>query len=139
MCSFCFRVVNCFNNRFLRKRGMASDPKMEYQVFLCISFKPKVAITKLIWKMQKKSGIMKSGLDAMPLLLLDNLLIVVSIGSKHLFSVLFSRKLNYSTLFCTVFKLKYSLLKTTQLYRVALDFLLTTFSKLATCHYQTFY
>ena len=25
-----------FNNRFLRERGMASNPKMEYQVFLCI-------------------------------------------------------------------------------------------------------
>jgi hypothetical protein len=24
------------NNRFLRERGMASNPKMEYQVFLCI-------------------------------------------------------------------------------------------------------
>ena len=39
-----------------------------------ISFKPKVAIAKFIGKMQKKSGIMKSGLDAMPLFLLDNLL-----------------------------------------------------------------
>ena len=25
-----------FNNKFLRERGMASNPKMEYQVFLCI-------------------------------------------------------------------------------------------------------
>jgi polyphosphate kinase len=25
-----------FNDRFLRERGMASNPKMEYQVFLCI-------------------------------------------------------------------------------------------------------
>ena len=24
------------NNRFLRERGMASNPKMKYQVFLCI-------------------------------------------------------------------------------------------------------
>ena len=39
-----------------------------------ISFKPKVAIAKFVWKMQKKSGIMKSGLDAMPLFLLDDLL-----------------------------------------------------------------
>ena len=40
-----------------------------------ISFKPKVAIAKFIGKMQKKElGIMKSGLDAMPLFLLDNLL-----------------------------------------------------------------
>ena len=39
-----------------------------------ISFKPKVPIAKLIWKMQKKSGIMKSGLEAMPLFLQDDLL-----------------------------------------------------------------
>ena len=39
-----------------------------------ISFKPKIAIAKFIGKMQKKSGIMKSGLDAMPLFLLDDLL-----------------------------------------------------------------
>ena len=26
----------CINNRFLRERGLASNPKMEYQVFLCI-------------------------------------------------------------------------------------------------------
>ena len=34
----------------------------------------KVAIAKYVWKMQKKSGIMKSGLKAMPLFLLDDLL-----------------------------------------------------------------
>ena len=46
-----------------------------------ISFKPKVAIAKFVWKMQKKSGIMKSGLDAMPLFLLDDLLsILFSLG-----------------------------------------------------------
>ena len=39
-----------------------------------ISFKPQVAIAKFFWKMQKECGIMKSGLDAMPLFLLDNLL-----------------------------------------------------------------
>jgi hypothetical protein len=39
-----------------------------------ISFKPKVAIAKFIGKMQKKSGIMKSGLEAIPLFLLDDLL-----------------------------------------------------------------
>ena len=39
-----------------------------------ISFKPKVAIAKVIGKVEKKSGIMKSRLDAMPLFLLDNLL-----------------------------------------------------------------
>ena len=38
------------------------------------SFKPKVAIAKFIGKMQKKSGLMKSGLDATPLFLLDDLL-----------------------------------------------------------------
>ena len=38
------------------------------------AFKPKVAIAKFIGKMQKKSGIMKSGLDAMLLFLLDDLL-----------------------------------------------------------------
>ena len=104
---------------------MASNPKMEYQVFLCIfqknfamdtensfgkvekkvcpvgclslaklnwdsqlgklfslpsqrnfpiSFKPKVAIAEFIGKIQKKYGIMKSGLDAMLLFLLDDLL-----------------------------------------------------------------
>ena len=29
-------------------------------------------IAKFVWKMQKKSGIMKSGLDAMPCFLLDD-------------------------------------------------------------------
>ena len=61
-----------FNNRFLRERGMASNPKMEYQVFLCIFqknsvmatiglkemgkflFKSKAAIAKFIGKMKKK-------------------------------------------------------------------------------------
>ena len=75
------------NNRFLRERGMASTPQIEYQVFLCIfqknsamatlglkemgkllwegrekvcpvgclSLAPKVAIAKLIGKMQEKS------------------------------------------------------------------------------------
>ena len=39
-----------------------------------ISFKPKVAIAKFIGKMQNKYGIVKSGLDAMPLFLPDDLL-----------------------------------------------------------------
>ena len=76
---------------FLRERGMASNPKMEYQVFLCIFqrnfpiyFKPKVAIAKFVWKMQKKSGIIKSGLDAMPLFLLDDLLIVFRLYHREL-------------------------------------------------------
>ena len=30
-------IFQCLsNNRFLRERGMASNPKMEYQIFLCI-------------------------------------------------------------------------------------------------------
>ena len=46
-------------------------------VLLAVSIQPKVAIAKFIGKMQKKkSGIMKSGLDDMPLFLLDDLLSV---------------------------------------------------------------
>ena len=44
------------------------------QFSFAISFKPKVAIAKFVWKMQKIFGIMKIGLDAMPLFLLDDLL-----------------------------------------------------------------
>ena len=44
-----------------------------------ISFKPKVAKAKFVWKMQKKSGIMKSGLDAMPLSPLDDLLSITKL------------------------------------------------------------
>ena len=36
--------------------------------------KPEVAMAKFIGKMQKKSGSMKSGLDIMPLFVLDDLL-----------------------------------------------------------------
>ena len=32
----CNRVFHIINNRFLRERGMASNPKMEYQVLFCI-------------------------------------------------------------------------------------------------------
>ena len=83
---------------------MASTPKMEYQVFLGIFQKNSAmatlglkemgkflwegrekilpswlsqfsfAIAKFVWKTQKKVCIMKSGLDAMPLFLLDDLL-----------------------------------------------------------------
>ena len=55
---------------------MVSNPKMEYQDFLCIFQKnsAKAAIEKFIGEMQKKSGIMKSGLNAMPLFLLDDML-----------------------------------------------------------------
>ena len=46
------------------------------QINFPISFKPKIAIAKFVWKMQKKkSGIMKNGWEAMPLFLLDDLLI----------------------------------------------------------------
>ena len=34
--SYVVRICYPFNNRFLRERGMASNPQMEYQVFLCI-------------------------------------------------------------------------------------------------------
>ena len=59
---------------------MASNPKISKTFSLLsqknfpISFKPKIAIAKFVWKMRKKSGIMKSGLDAMRLFLLDDLL-----------------------------------------------------------------
>ena len=60
---------------------MASTPKMEYQVFLCIFQKNSAKATlgskemgKLLWEGREKS-FMKSGLDAMPLFLLDDLLI----------------------------------------------------------------
>jgi len=78
---------------------MLSNPKMEYQVFICI-FQTNFAIAtlglkemgKFLWEgrekslpswlsqfsFAKKSGIMKSGLDAMPLFILDNLLIASS-------------------------------------------------------------
>ena len=56
---------------------MVSSPKMEYQVFLCIFLKNSAMATysKVHWEnAKKKSGIMKSGLDGMPLFLLDDLL-----------------------------------------------------------------
>ena len=42
-----------------------------------ISFKPKVAVAKFIWKMKKKVWYYESGLDAMPLFLLDDLLMAL--------------------------------------------------------------
>ena len=92
-----------------KERGMASTPKMEYQVFLCIlkemgkflwegrekglpgwlsqfsktklrqrnfpiSFKPKVAIAELFWKMQRKAWYSILGVDAMSLSLKNLLL-----------------------------------------------------------------
>ena len=50
------------NNRFLRERGMASNPKMEYQVFLCIFQKNSAMATlglkemgKFLWEFREKS------------------------------------------------------------------------------------
>ena len=51
-----------FNNRFLRERGMAYNPKMEYQVFLCI-FQMNSAMAalglkemgKFLWEGREKS------------------------------------------------------------------------------------
>ena len=48
----------------------------DYLVLRIASFKNKQAIGKFIGEMQKESGIVKSGLDAMPLFLLDDLLSV---------------------------------------------------------------
>ena len=42
-----------FNNRFLRKRGMASTLKMEYQVFLCILQKNSAIATLGLKEMEK--------------------------------------------------------------------------------------
>ena len=49
------------NNRFLRERGMASKPKMEYQVFLCIFQKNSTMSTlslkeieKFLWEGREK-------------------------------------------------------------------------------------
>ena len=50
-----------FNNRFLRERGMASTPKMEYQVFLGIFQKNAAMATlglkemgKFLWEGREK-------------------------------------------------------------------------------------
>ena len=106
---------------------MASNPEMEYQVFSLhfpkelgygllnwdsqqgrpfslpskrnfpIFFKPKLVIAKFIGKMKKKSGIVKSGLDAMPLFLLYNLLsdifLLAHRVKNHLFSYHLQRPL----------------------------------------------
>ena len=55
-----FRIVNSgnhfeylFNNRFLREEGMASTPKMEYQVFLCIFQKNSAMATLGLKEMEK--------------------------------------------------------------------------------------
>ena len=56
------KVKLYINNRFLRERGMASTPKMEYQVFLCIFQKNLAMATlglkemgKFLWEGREKS------------------------------------------------------------------------------------
>ena len=53
--------VKLFKNRFLRERGMLSNPKMEYQVFLCIFQKNSAMATlglkemgKFLWEGREK-------------------------------------------------------------------------------------
>ena len=55
---------NFLNNRFLRERGMASNPKMEYQVFLCIFQKNSAMATlglkemgKFLWEGREKVSV----------------------------------------------------------------------------------
>ena len=57
-----FWRVKTVNNRFLRERGMACKPKMEYQVFLCIFQKNSAMATldlkemrKFLWEGREKS------------------------------------------------------------------------------------
>ena len=54
-------IIIYFNNRFLRERGMASNPKMEYQVFLGIFQKNSAMATlglkemgKFLWEGREK-------------------------------------------------------------------------------------
>ena len=54
-------LLDGLNNRFLRERGMASTPKMEYQVFLCIFQKHSAMATlglkemgKFLWEGREK-------------------------------------------------------------------------------------
>ena len=60
--SFTQSDCDYINNRFLRERGMASTPKMEYQVFLCIFQKNSAMATlglkemgKFLWEGREKS------------------------------------------------------------------------------------
>ena len=69
---------------------MASTPNFP------ISFKPKVAIAKFMGKIQKKSGIMKSGLDAMPLFLLDDLLSSNVKTKLEIFQIFVAEYLNFT-------------------------------------------
>ena len=61
----------------MRERGKA-NPKMEYQIFLCI-----FQMNFRLENEKKKSGIMKSGLNAMLLFLLDDLLKNLESWSDH--------------------------------------------------------
>ena len=83
---------------------MVSNPKMEYQVFLCIFQKNSAMATlglkemgKFLWEGREKglpcwlSQFSKTGLDAMPLFLLDDLLnhrsrvfLLYESGSKYM-------------------------------------------------------
>ena len=57
------------------------------------SFKPKVAaIANFIEKMQKKSDIMKSGLDTISLFLLDNLLKMIKFIANMTVQAVFTTK-----------------------------------------------
>ena len=51
--SFLSKTFNFFNNRFLRKKGMASTLKMEYQVFLYILQKNSAMATFGLKEMRK--------------------------------------------------------------------------------------
>ena len=60
----------------MQKKKVCPVISLPSQRNFSISFKRKVALAKFVGKCKnKKSGIMKSGLDAMPLILLDDLLI----------------------------------------------------------------
>ena len=55
------KIYEGINNRFLRERGMVSNPKMEYQVFLCIFQKNSAMATlglkemgKFLWEGKEK-------------------------------------------------------------------------------------
>ena len=59
--TLCPIFVGSLNNRFLRERGMASTPKLEYQVFLCIIQKNSAMATlglkemgKFLWEGREK-------------------------------------------------------------------------------------
>jgi len=49
-------TLNTLNNRFLRERGMVSNPKMEYQVLLCIFQKKSATATLCLKEMGNSFG-----------------------------------------------------------------------------------